>query len=253
MDCGWHYKWSRIEKREPEFIPDSLVFGSAMHQTLADFHQERLIGHRMSLEELAGLFERTWRASVQRNERIRYRDGYDAEVCLNEGLSLLGVYHENAGEEAFNILAIEEPFHFELDGLDAPLVGVMDLVEQDDSGTVIITDFKTTGRAYSLDEVDQNFQLTVYHLAAKANGFGNREILLKFDCLVKTKKPRFERYYTTRSREAESAAIKKILAVRDGIRKQVFIPNYGTWKCKGCAYQKACREWLESSSPGGAE
>jgi len=30
-------------------------------------------------------------------------------------------------------------------------------------------------------------QLTVYQMSAKANGFKDRDILLKFDCLIKTK------------------------------------------------------------------
>ncbi len=56
----------------------------------------------------------------------------------------------------------------------------MDLIEEDSAGTIIITDFKTSGRAYSKDEVNQNQQLTMYQIAAKRNGYGDREILLRF-------------------------------------------------------------------------
>ena len=40
-----------------------------------------------------------------------------------------------------------------------PIIGAVDLVEQDHAGTIIITDFKTSARAYSNDEVDRSFQL----------------------------------------------------------------------------------------------
>jgi putative RecB family exonuclease len=255
VDCGLLYKFSRLERIESEFVPDVRLFGSAIHKALAEFHQERMIGQIMTLETLQEQFEAAWRKAAKGNNRLKYRDGYDYDTCLKEGQTLLRVYHEtnydpNNHDNQYQVLAIEEPFQFKIEGLDIPLIGVMDLVEEDDSGTVVITDFKTTGRAYSADEVDQNFQLTVYHMAAKANGFGDREILLKFDCLIKTKTPRFERYYTTRGKPAESGAVKRILAAWDGIRKEVFIPNTGNWKCKGCAYQSACKEWLESD-PGG--
>ena len=125
-----------------------------------------------------------------------------------------------------------------------PSSGPSTLWKQDDSGTIIITDHKTTGRAYSIDEIDQNPQITIYQMAAKANGFADREILLKFDCLVKTKTPKFEQYYTTRTETDELRLIRKIQTVWDGINKEVFIPNDTSWKCKTCPYKKACDEWF---------
>ena len=121
----------------------------------------------------------------------------------------------------------------------------MDLVEEDNAGTLIITDFKTSGRAYSKDEVDQNQQLTMYQIAAKHNGYADREILLRFDTLVKTKIPRFECYWTTRSQLDERRLMKKLAQVWHGISNGVWVANDTSWKCKGCAYKQACDEYLE--------
>ena len=66
-------------------------------------------------------------------------------------------------------------------------------------GQLSLRILRHAGRAYGRDEVDNNMQMTVYQLAAKANGFADREILLRFDCLIKTMKPKFETYYTVRS------------------------------------------------------
>ena len=87
-------------------------------------------------------------------------------------------------------------------------------------------------------------QLTVYQLAVKANGFSDREILLKFDCLIKTKTPKFEPCWTTRSEVDEKRLVRKTFQVWEGISKGVFIPNDQSWKCNGCAYKKACDEWF---------
>ncbi len=122
---------------------------------------------------------------------------------------------------------------------------MIDLVEQDEAGTIVITDWKTSSRAYSTDEVEQNFQLTVYQMGMKENGFGDREILLRLDCLIKTKTPKFEQYYTIRRTETEERrAAKKIIQVWEGIEKGVFLPNDQSFRCKNCPYKNHCDEWF---------
>ncbi len=81
-------------------------------------------------------------------------------------------------------------------------------------------------------------------MAAKANGYAEREILLRFDALIKTKTPKFESYYTTRSEWDEKKTAKKIIKVWEGISKGIFIPNDTSWKCSNCAYKGACDEWF---------
>ena len=144
----------------------------------------------------------------------------------------------------FNVLAIEEAFQFSLPDLPVPILGVLDLVEEDESGAIIITDWKTASKSYSEEEINKNLQLTIYHMAAKANGYGDREILMRFHCLIKTKVPKFEEYYTTRTEMDEMRALKKIRHVWEGISKRVFIPNE-SWKCKGCQFKGACDEWFK--------
>jgi putative RecB family exonuclease len=77
-----------------------------------------------------------------------------------------------------------------------------------------------------------------------ANGFGHREIVLKFDTLIKTKKPKFEQYYTVRGEIDEKRLIRKIKKVWEGISRGVFIPNDTSWKCPNCHYRQHCDEWF---------
>ena len=95
-----------------------------------------------------------------------------------------------------------------------------------------------------MEEVDKNPQMTIYQMAFKKNGYKGREILLKFDALIKTKTPKFEQYWTTRSEEDERRMVRKIKEVWKGIQKVVFVPNDSSWKCKGCHYQQACQDWF---------
>jgi len=244
MDCGLLFKLGRVLNIQPETRPDALEFGSVIHRVLAEFYKHKLEGEIVPLLDLQILFEAWWKRATQNGPEITYKDGKDAKTLLKEGKDLLSAYYAKLPRDNFTVIAIEEPFMFRIHGLPVPIIGVLDLVESDESGAIIITDWKTASKSYSEDEINKNLQLTLYGMAAKANGYGDKEILMRFHCLIKTRTPKFEEYYTTRSEMDEMRAVKKIRHVWDGIGKRVFIPNE-SWKCKGCSYKNACDEWFK--------
>jgi len=244
VECGLLYKLGRIDHIPLEFKSDALEFGSIIHLVLEEFYQEKMIGNKLLLKDLHASFESHWRKAAEGREDIQYAEGKDFETLLMDGKDLLTAWYNKLPQDDFRVLAIEEAFRFTIPNLPVPIIGAIDLIEEDESGTIIVTDWKTSGRAFSADEVDNNMQLTIYQMATKANGYGNREILLKFDALIKTKTPKFEPYWTVRSEIDERRVTKKILQVWEGITKRVFVPNDTSWKCKGCAYKNACDEWF---------
>jgi len=244
-DCGLLYKLGRIDGFKPEFRADAMEFGSAIHLVLAEYYQQKMAGLELSIKEVLEIFEYQWRRLAEGNDEIRYAEGKSFEILMLEGKELLTTFYYKRPQDACEVIAIEEPFCFTVEGCTLPVIGAFDLIERDASGTIIIADNKTSARAYSIDEVDRNFQLTVYQMAARAMGF-TKEILLRFDCLIKTRNPRFEQYYTTRTENDEIRAKKRIIEVHRGITKGVFVPNDSSsnWKCKGCAYKKPCNDWF---------
>lgn len=249
-ECGMYYKFSRIDKLKRDFVSDNLVFGSTIHKALADFQYLRLMGMILDSKELEERFSTYWTDAVEAAENIRYSKGKDFHTLLFEGKKLLKAYHNEAPIDAYTVLAIEEPFSMTIEGLDVPIIGIMDLVEEDPDGTVIITDFKTSSKAYSNDQINRDPQLTVYQMAARANGYRDRNVLLKFDVLVKTQSASLKQYYTSRTTDQEERMERKILQVWDAIKKGVFIANDTSWKCPGCEYKSHCDAWFER---GGAE
>ncbi len=245
VECSLAYKFGRIDRLPMEFKSDALEFGTCIHRVLEEYYQERMIGEKLLLKDIHQLFESTWKAQTEGRDDIRYSAGNDFKSLLMLGTDLLTTWYTKLPDDGFRILAIEEAFSITIPEIPIPIIGAMDLVEEDSAGTIIVTDFKTAGRAYSRDEVDLNQQLTLYQIAAKKNGYANRDILLRFDTLIKTKTPKFEQYWTTRSELDERRLIKKAAQVWDGISKGVFIPNDLSWKCKGCAFKTACNEYLE--------
>ena len=246
LDCSLLYKIGRVDKVKPDFTADSLELGSAIHMVLAEINQQRMLGINLSIREIHESFERHWTNLAMNNVTIKYSESKTFETLMLEGKELLSTYYHKRPNDGFNVIGVEESFTINLSGCPVPIIGAIDLIEEDSSGTIIVTDYKTTGKAYSNDEVDRNFQMTLYQIAVKQNGFADREILLKLDCLIKTKTPKFEPYYTTRSNADEQRAIRKIIEVWKGISAGVFIPNdsAGNWKCKGCSYKKPCDQWF---------
>jgi len=244
MECGLLYKLSRIDKCKPAFTADALIFGSSIHKTMADFNQSRMLGEMLSVDGLHVSFEQYWREAAEDNNNIQYKKGNDFDFLLEQGKGLLSAFHETHSAEGMNVIAIEEPFKFTMTGLDVPLVGFFDLIEEDE-GTIVIADYKTAAKAYSVKDVNTNFQMMLYQMAAKSNGFEDRNILLRLDCLIKTKKAKFEQYYTSRSELDERRALKKIIEVWRGITSGIFIPNDTSWRCPSCAYKTYCDEWFQ--------
>ncbi|RJR43947.1 MAG: PD-(D/E)XK nuclease family protein [Desulfobacteraceae bacterium] len=246
IDCGLLYKFGRVDKLPMEFKSDALEFGSAIHMTLQEYYQFKLCGDVLSLKTVQEVFEMNWRLLAEKRTDIKYAEGKDFETLMREGKELLTVWYNKLQENHFKVLAIEEAFSFRIPGIPIPIIGATDLVEEDENDAIIVTDFKTSGRAYSADEVTKNTQLTIYQMAMKSNGYKGRDIYLKLDVLIKTKTPKFEPYWTTRSELEEKRTTTKIIEVWKGISKGVFVPNDNSWKCKGCHFKKACDQWFEN-------
>jgi putative RecB family exonuclease len=245
VECGLLFKFGRVDKLPMEYKPDALEFGSVIHKVLEEYYREKMIGNLMSLKDIHKSFEELWTDAAEDRDDIQYKKGKDFKALLMDGKDLLTAWHNKLSDDGYRVLAIEEAFSFHLPGIPIPVIGGIDLVEEDDAGTIIVTDFKTSSKSYSVKDVDQNQQLTTYQMAIKSNGFSDREILLKFDCLIKTKAPKFESYYTTRSDLDERRFTKKIQVVWNGIQKGVFVPNDTSWKCGNCSYKKACDDWFK--------
>lgn len=246
IDCGLLYRFSKIDKLRPEITPDVLLFGSAIHWAIAHINQGRKVGVLLHLPDILECFEERWASTTKKTPNIKYSKGKDFESLLDEGKRLLTAYYKNGVDDGFKVLSIEEPFSFTIPGLSVPIIGITDCIEEDDSQTIIVTDYKTKAKAYSEKEINMDMQLTLYQMAMKASEYKGREIMLRFICLIKTKIPKIEQYWTMRTELDERRLAKKAIKVWEGISKGVFIPNDGHWKCINCGYKQACQEWTQT-------
>jgi len=250
LDCSLAYKFRYVDRLIQEGISDALVFGSAIHAVLEQFYNSLMVGVLHPVDALVDLWELTWREHAKDRDDIEWRKGNTYESAMAEGRGLLQAFSKKLEIMDTAIIGVEEAFSFCIEGLDIPVIGVFDLVLEDSSGIVTIVDHKTRAKMLSDHEANQSLQASIYGLAARKIGYRTRDMLLRFDCLIKTKEPRFEQVYTTRSELETFQVARLIQEVWKGIQSEVWLPNLGSWKCSGCGYKHACEAWMKEGYHG---
>ena len=179
---------------------------------------------------------------------VAYKEGSDKESLLAYSRRLVETFYRNV--EPLEVVAVEQPFSAPLydeggNPFDMKLIGIVDCIQRDDKGNLIIIDHKTASRAYSKDKIEQDLQMTVYSYLVCANKMvpAKSETLHRFDVLVKLKRePRLDLYHTTRKAVDRKRLAKMISRVLKGIEAGVFIPN-ASWMCTDCQHAEACVNW----------
>jgi putative RecB family exonuclease len=249
LNCSLKYYFSYVEGRTPEHRPAAMLFGSAIHAAIARYYKGvQKKGKPEPLSLLQDLFHDYWNWQVEDTGiPIAYKEGQNKDNMLNEGQLLVKTFCESA--QPMEVIGVEEPYSsvlYDEEGnpTDFKLVGIVDCIQRDKDGKMIIIDNKTANRAYSKDKIEQDLQMTVYSYLAASSGLvpAKSETLHRFDVLLKLKKPRLDIYYTTRSAADRRRLAKIINQVLRGIEAGVFFPN-PSWMCSDCQYAQACVKW----------
>jgi len=250
LNCSLKYYFSYVEGRMPEHRPAAMLFGSAIHAAIARYYKGvQKKGKPEPLSLLQDLFHDYWNWQTEDTGiPVAYKDGSDRDSMLAEGQGLVLTFYKNA--EPMEIIGVEEPYSSVLydeegNSTDFKLIGIVDCLQRDKDGNLIIIDNKTANRAYSRDKIEQDLQMTVYSYLAASSGLvpAKSKTLHRFDVLVKLKKePRLDIYHTKRTAADRRRLAKTISRVLRGIEAGVFFPNPG-WMCGDCQHARACVNW----------
>ncbi len=200
LECPLKYKFRYIDESEGEDgkVASALLFGQAVHVALAHFYREAMEGQPFSLKEFLDVFATAWGNACEEKEII-YSEGEDFDSLLEQGKEMLRVFARMA--HPMKVIAVEVPFEFKLEHpqtgeeFQVPIKGIIDLIEEDESGTLWIVDHKTASRSYTEQQVEGDLQMLIYAAAVKQlDVVEGRNALLRFDVLLKTKRPQFLQY-----------------------------------------------------------
>lgn len=238
LSCGLKYFFRYVERKKPESVSAALIFGRAIHATLAAIHEGIIAGHPLHEDEV----KRTFRADLTAEFAGENNAVADGEIELRDtGQVLVAAYAQSpvqgviAAESAFEVpLADPErgvPF------TTKPLVGYLDALTRDG-----FVEFKTAKSAPSDALVERHLQLSAYSYAYAA--MYGKEPRATLVTLLKLKKPRVEVSTVTRDRQDIRWFLHAAKQAVRGIEHEIFAPNPG-WQCSTCEFRSACLDWPE--------
>jgi putative RecB family exonuclease len=250
LRCPLRYRFTYIDRVEPDFVPAARAFGSGIHAAAAVFFRGVGQGERPSVEDIQGYFETFWKLETE-HQPLRFGEKESKEGLLELARRMLTVLCRGFDARR-EVVAVEQPFAVPLidqetgEVLDRDLVGTLDLLERDADGLVVV-DLKTSARKYTDLQVEASLQLSVYSYAVAlspwANGLaGAGDVRLRFDVLTKTKEPELHRYWTSRDRAANVRLFRLVSEVLGAIEAGAFHPIVG-WQCKDCVFRSKCWAW----------
>lgn len=246
LECSLKYRFQYVEKRPAEKISIALFFGSAIHSCLERYYNTfKLTGEPEELSVLQHLFAEkiTSEAFIQDIPVIYKKETPDLDIAIDLGCRLLETFYNNVDLSGMEIIGVELPLSTLITG-DINLVGSIDLLLKDLNRSLIIVDTKTSSRAKSQSDIDNDLQFSGYSHLLVENGYAAKSefVLCRLDVLRKLKTPKLEYYYTTRNLWDRKRFARIAESVLAGIENKVFIPTR-SWLCTDCQFANACAGW----------
>lgn len=261
--CPLQYRHRYIDQWHAPYTPASLR-GDAVHQTLeANFVRKKRNRRDLEPVEALEIFDDVWRRQAPAEAEAKSGDTAafpvdEWDAAYAEGTRLLE--HYLATEEPRIVPhLVEHRFHFSLPGVPVPVVGTVDLIDQ--NGVVI--DHKTAREPFDPSYPATNMQLMCYAIAYATFRAGARlrpgtlpspyfipEV--RVDVLVASDPPTVQRLTAKYRAEELQAFAERAGAIAAGIEAERFD---AFWKlpgqtrdqaaCGRCAYAARCEDSLK--------
>jgi len=233
--CPLHYKLKYIYKVPTPFSAP-LSFGISMHAALKDFYTNFKKEQKHDEKLILAALKDNWTSEG-------YRNKLHEKKMLDKGKKFLSEYYKKEFNSKIVPVELEQSFVVPLKLPKGERMlkigGKMDRVDILSGGRIEIIDYKTGANLPTQKQVDSDFQLTFYALAAaniNEEPFGKspEKIQLTLYYLDGQKK-----LTTTRTKEELEEARKEIFTWRNKIEKSDFKCS-GHIFCKTCEYSLLC-------------
>jgi len=241
--CPQKYYYNYILRVPVEMEPEALVFGKHFHFAVSEFYRHwQKTGTKISLESLQEAFSEGWK---EEPADIKFKNGNTYDTLREQALSMLEIFH--AARAPKEVVAVESTFDIPLvdietgEVLSQTLKGSFDLVERDDEGDIVLVELKTSGRAYSPGQIEYSIQPSLYLYALWNLEFleAGAEGKIRYDVIVKSKQPKLQTLYTSRTSKQVQKAINLVKEVSRAIDLGVFYRLQG-WQCPDCQFRTIC-------------
>ena len=239
LSCPYKYYLQYIEGRDWDYVPSSVSFGSAVHESIKGFHKALQNGGIKDKSTYTDVFRDLFIEDADESN-VMFKDDAEFDELLGKGEALIGEYVDTF--QHIRPLEVEMEFRLPLVNtytgalLDKDIVGRMDMVSE--AGEVY--ELKTGSSALPPKSVDENLQLILYGWSYRML-YGKAPEKLVLVNLIKTKKPKIQVLDTAINAQKEKKLMHLMFKVNEAIEKEAFYPNpRGMFGCGGCSYGLSC-------------
>lgn len=169
-DCPRKYFHDKVERREPEVMAATMVFGRVVHRVCTEHVLARAEARDHSLTDRSTRFGELWhRARAEQAMDFGSRYGFDDLLAMGERLCATFVEAWRASGLT-PVLSDEGPLverklHWRAEGVRMRLIP--DVVAMDERGSIVVVDIKTPQQASDEEFLSVFDQLTAYQLAVE--------------------------------------------------------------------------------------
>jgi putative RecB family exonuclease len=220
--CPAKFKF-QYEDRVPQGRSAALSFGDSLHRALHLFHN-RPVPVAPSVDELLEMLEACWVSEG-------FVDASEERTYVDHGRQVLSQYHRENADDYRIPAALEFRFTIDVEGVS--LSGVIDRMDRIPGGGYEIVDYKTNRRLPPQARIDQDLQLSIYHMAAREIWGIEPERLTLYYLLPG------QRMTTVRTPGDMDELRRRIGVVAERIEAGMFEPKQNPL-CDWCDYQALC-------------
>ena len=250
--CPLKFKWQVLDRIKTADTKEA-IFGNAAHAALKFmFTRSPLFP---TLDEVIDAFRNIWQEKKARspfiwNDIAKQETPWDeneAEAYLENGISMLKKFYKENPPWNFNVLNLETRFDVILEDSKTKaqhiLAGIMDRIDKNPDGSYEIIDYKTASRMPVQEKVNQNLQMSIYHLGLIKQWphLENADIKLSLYFLKHG-----EKITTRRAKKDLEATKKNIISLINEIQerqKTNDFPPTPSALCGWCGYRPICPMW----------
>lgn len=241
--CPLKYKFQEIDKiRAPKNI--EAVFGSAVHSALKYMFQRSPL--YPALDQVINYFRDMW---DQRKTAIAPpHDKSEEDIFYKEGVSLLENFYKKNQPWNFNVIDLESRFETEIEdkktGEKHILAGIIDRIDKNNDDAYEIIDYKTARKMPAQKDIDNNLQMSIYHLGLVKRWphLDAGKIKLSFYFLKHR-----EKISTARTQQQLEDTKKNVLNIIGDISERIKdnhnFPPTPSALCDWCGYRRICPMW----------
>jgi putative RecB family exonuclease len=243
LTCPSQYFYTRVLKVELPTSP-ALFVGSCVHDALASLHRSQMRGEPMSKHTVLAEFGSVFQAKLEEDKPV-FTAKQTREKVFETGTKLVGAYMESKLEsDTRPNLGVE--IHLEEDIIEGapPLQGIIDLVKQEDDGSLVIVDLKTSAATPDLKtEAWINEIQVVAYAVLMRHALGKEANRAELWYLVKTATPKVLRHKLDTLTEIQVKRFHSIYQhVANGIASGDFLPR-PSFSCRFCNFRERCQKW----------